>query len=70
VLQSWHSILENPNQARIVTGGATASVFGEIAIVVCRELVGGAPLLATNVFVLEAEAWKLLHHQSGAVHRA
>jgi hypothetical protein len=68
VLDSWHSILGNPNQPRIVTGGATASVFGDIAVVICRELVAGSPLVATNVFVLETGDWRLLHHQSGPVY--
>jgi hypothetical protein len=35
--------------------------------VICRELVAGSPLVATNVFVLEDEGWKLVHHQSGPV---
>ena len=68
VLESWHSILGNPNQPRIVTGGASATVFGKLAIVVCRELVAGSPLVATNIFVLEDGAWKLFHHQSGPVY--
>ena len=67
VLESWRNILDNPGQPRIVTGGATASVHGPLAVVVCRELVAGSPLVATNVFVLEDEAWKLLHHHSGPV---
>jgi ketosteroid isomerase-like protein len=67
VLDSWRNILSNPAQARIVTGGASATVIGTAAIVVCRELVGGSPLAATNVFVLEDGAWKLLHHHSGPV---
>jgi hypothetical protein len=36
-------------------------------MVVCRELVAGSPLAATNVFMQENGAWKLLHHQSGGV---
>jgi hypothetical protein len=68
VLDSWHSILGNPNQPRIVTGGATATVFGDVAVLVCRELVAGSPLVATNVFVLEEDQWRLLHHQSGPVY--
>ena len=67
VLDSWRSILGNPNQTRIVTGGATVTFQGDVAIVLCRELVGGSPLIATNVFVREIEDWKLLHHQSGPV---
>jgi len=68
VLESWHSILTNPGQPRIVTGGATASIHGALAVVICRELVAGSPLLATNVFVLDGEAWKMLHHHSGPVY--
>ena len=67
VLDSWRAILGNPGQSRIVTGGATVSFRGDVAIVLCRELVGGSPLIATNVFVREGEGWKLLHHQSGPV---
>jgi len=67
VLDSWRAILGNPSQSRIVTGGATVSFRGDVAIVLCRELVGGSPLIATNVFVRESEGWKLLHHQSGPV---
>jgi ketosteroid isomerase-like protein len=68
VLESWNSILRNPDQPRIVTGGADVSFYGGLALVICRELVGGSPLVATNVFVKEGGAWKLLHHQSGPVY--
>lgn len=68
VLESWNRILANPNQPRIVSGGATVTLFGEIAVVVCRELVSGSPLIATNLFVLEDGEWRLLHHQSSPVY--
>jgi hypothetical protein len=67
VLASWKSILGNPDQARIVVGGAEVTLLEGVALVVCRELVAGSPLAATNVFVIEDGAWKLLHHQSGPV---
>ncbi len=67
IIESWARILSNPNQPRIMTGGATATVIGDVGIVVCRELVGGTPLAATNVFVREAGAWKMIHHHSGPV---
>ena len=69
VLESWHNILANPNQPRIVSGGATATLFGDLALVICRELVAGSPLVATNVFVREDGAWRLLHHQSSPVYQ-
>ena len=67
VLASWHNILTNPNQPRIVIGGAQVVFTGATAIVLCRELVAGSPLIATNVFVQEGGGWKLVHHQSGGV---
>jgi uncharacterized protein (TIGR02246 family) len=67
VLESWRSILTNPNQPRIVAGGATVTILGEVALVVSRELVAGSPLIATNVFRLEDGGWRLIHHQSGPV---
>ncbi len=68
VLESWRTILSNPSQPRIVFGGATVNVLGMVAVVVCRELVAGSPLAATNVFVSEGGVWKLVHHQSGPVY--
>ena len=67
VLGSWRSILANPDQPRVVAGGAVVHLIGEVAIVYCRELVSGSPLVATNVFAREDGAWKLVHHQSGPV---
>jgi len=67
VAESWRRILGNPQQPKIVTGGANVRVLGPTAIVLCRELVGGSPLAATNVFVLEGGRWLLVHHQSSPV---
>ncbi len=36
-----------------------------MAIVVCYETVGQFTLVATNVFVREEGAWRMVHHQSG-----
>ena len=67
VMDSWRGILTNPSQPKIVSGGATVRFYGEAAVVLCRELVAGSPLAATNIYVLEGGAWKLVHHQSGPV---
>lgn len=68
VLASWAGILGNPNQPRIVGGGASVALLGDgAALVLCREVVSGAPLYATNVFVREDGAWRLVHHHSGPV---
>ena len=68
VLQSWERILTNTDQPKIITGGASVAMLGDsAAIVICRELVAGTPLAATNIFVREDGSWKLVHHQSGPV---
>jgi hypothetical protein len=67
VMASWRNILTNPAQPKIVSGGATVSMLGQVALVSCRELVAGSPLVATNVFQIEDGAWRLIHHHSGPV---
>ncbi len=69
VLESWRAILGNPSQPRIVAGGAEAQLFGDCAVVTCRELVAGNPLAATTIFGKEDGRWKLAHHHSGPVYR-
>ena len=66
-LASWDRILENPNQPPIVSGGAQVRKYGDSAVVLCRESVAGGLLYATNVFVKDSAAWKLMHHQSAPV---
>ena len=67
VVDSWRAILSNPQQPRVVVGGAEVTMLEHVAIVICRELVSGSPLAATNVFTLQSGHWKLVHHQSGPV---
>jgi ketosteroid isomerase-like protein len=69
VLESWRSILGNPEQPTIVAAAVTTFLLGagDVAVVLVREVVAGNPLLATNVFVREDGGWRLLHHQSGPV---
>jgi ketosteroid isomerase-like protein len=67
VLASWRAIMENASQPRVVPGGAKGQVIGEVGIVHCREFVGGAALVATNIFVREQGAWRLIDHHASAV---
>lgn len=65
VMASWASILNSPERPDIACVAPRATVLGEAAIVVCYEAVGGGHLVATNVFVLEKDAWRMVHHQAG-----
>ena len=66
VMESWRSILANPNAPRIGCRNAVAHVLGDSAYVVCYEAIDGSFLVATNVFVREDRGWKMVHHQAAA----
>ncbi|MDH5750539.1 MAG: nuclear transport factor 2 family protein, partial [Rhodospirillales bacterium] len=65
VLESWSSILANPDSPDVEFHGARATLYGAIAIVTCIEQVENTFLAATNIFLREKGDWKLIHHQSG-----
>ena len=67
VLSSWRAILSSPEAPTVEGTGAVAHVIGDVAYVVCSEVLPGAELCATNVFVREDGTWKLVHHQAGPV---
>jgi ketosteroid isomerase-like protein len=64
VLQSWRDILGNPAAPRIRCRNETAISHGEIGLVLCHEVLPDGMLVATNLFVREDDAWKMIHHQA------
>ncbi len=64
VMQSWSAILSGDDAPEIGCSHAFAQVLGDTALVICREHVAGGALVATNVFVREGGAWRLVHHQA------
>ncbi len=69
VLASWRGILQGPNPPDIDCADATAHLLGETAFVICTERLPGVELVATNVFVREDGAWRLVHHHASGVVR-
>lgn len=71
VLESWARILERPPSAPMICADARVQLLGETALVLCYEGAGDNPshLAATNVFVLEAGRWRLVHHHAGPLSR-
>jgi len=65
VMQSWAAILSNPDAQAVACRGAKAHRYGDAAFVTCYEVIGDSLLAATNIFVRENDAWKLVHHQAG-----
>ena len=72
VLSSWRTIFDNTESIAFSVEGERIDVRGELAWVVCTEVLlsrtlGGAAegaLQATNVFRREAGTWKLAHHHA------
>ena len=70
VMASWRAILEGSGGPKIECSGATAHVLGDSAYVVCYETIENARLVATNLFVREENAWKMVHHQAAPIARS
>jgi ketosteroid isomerase-like protein len=72
VMQSWRQILAQSAQMAMRCDHARVHVLGETAIVTCYEANAEEPahLAATNVFVREGDAWRIVHHHAGPLARA
>jgi ketosteroid isomerase-like protein len=72
VMQSWRQILAQSAQMAMRCDHARVHRLGESAIVTCYEANGEEPahLAATNVFVREGDAWRMVHHHAGPLARA
>jgi len=67
VLRGWREILAPSRKFTLRCDRPTVQVFGSVAIVYCYEGVNDEPahLAATNVFVLEGDSWRMVHHHAG-----
>ena len=65
VVRSWRDILANPNAPKVTCQNARAYVDTTMDYVLCTEVLAGGQLAATNIFVIEDETWKMVHHQAG-----
>ncbi|MDI3282272.1 nuclear transport factor 2 family protein [Polyangium sp. 15x6] len=69
VMASFRAILTSPAAPAIVATRPTATVLGDTAFVVCAESIDGNELVATNLFVREDGAFRLVLHQAGPIAR-
>lgn len=66
VLASWRRILSEGGRFEIRCASPIVhALHDEAAFVTCVEVVPEGQLAATNVFVREDGAWRLVHHHSG-----
>jgi ketosteroid isomerase-like protein len=64
VMESWRSILQNPEAPHVMCHDDTVFFHGDVALVLCEEELAQGHLSATNVFVKEDGQWRLVHHQA------
>ncbi len=67
VMRSWKAILGNARPTDIVFSNPAVQRLEDIALVLCTERVFASELCATNTFVLEDGAWKMVHHHASPV---
>ncbi len=63
VMASWRLILRN-HPPEVLSSDAQAVVTGATALVLCREAVGPIELMASNAWVREDDAWRMVNHQA------
>ena len=65
IIDSWKAILEAADFPEVDVEDEEVTIYGDVALVVCFELIGEGELIATNTFVKEDGAWRMVHHQAG-----
>ncbi len=67
ILESYRSILRNPQQEPVQQRNATPLISGDDGRVFCIEIVGGMALAVTNWFRRIDGAWRMIHHQASPI---
>jgi ketosteroid isomerase-like protein len=65
IMESWRGILSNPDAPRVACYDERVLLYGDTALVICEEELDSGTLVASNLFVREAEGWRIAHHQAG-----
>ena len=64
VMDSWYQILRVGRPPKVQALQPNVILNGTTAMVTCTEDLGDVRMVATNTFVEEAGAWKLIGHQA------
>lgn len=66
VMASWRMILRH-HPPEVHAWDAQAVVTGQSAMVLCRERIGPIELMASNAWVREEGAWRMVNHQAAQI---
>ncbi len=64
VMATWHNIMIKGKPPQVKAVSPTVIITGKTAYVLCYEDLGGAIMVATNIFTLENGAWRMIHHHA------
>lgn len=67
VMASWTAALSGGGAEGFHCERPRAALFGNAGFVTCFERLGEGRLLATNVFVLEDDEWRMVHHHASPI---
>jgi hypothetical protein len=67
IMESWRAILRHPQSPRVRCSDEWVTGRSGLALVVCREILANAQMMATNSFVRLGERWHILGHHSAPV---
>jgi ketosteroid isomerase-like protein len=69
IMESWSGILSHPDAPRVACYDEQVFLYGDVALVLCEEELEGGTLAASNLFVREADEWRIAHHHAGQIVR-
>jgi ketosteroid isomerase-like protein len=75
VRESWQAIFQNTAEMRFTISEVHVTLVGELGWVTCTEnilsdvrgRVAVTAILATNLFVRDADGWRMIHHHASHV---
>jgi hypothetical protein len=67
VLASFRAIMKMAELPKVECRQPQAFIHGDSGFVVCYEVLGRNAYVATNIFVREDDAWRMVLHQAGGL---
>jgi ketosteroid isomerase-like protein len=64
VMESWKGIFSNPGAPAVICNNEVPYVMGDVAFVLCHEILDEGTLAATNIFRSFDGVWRMVHHHS------
>jgi ketosteroid isomerase-like protein len=67
IMASWRAIMRHPEAPRVRCAEEWVVGRPGLALVICREILPGGQLMASNLYVRMSDGWRMVSHHSGQV---